>query len=94
MRVSTLLVAAAVSLAGAALADAGEQKLRVICLGAHPDDCELRAGGVAALWAAQGHRVKFVSVTNGDIGHWRQSGPGPAPAARGGSGRPGAGHYH
>jgi LmbE family N-acetylglucosaminyl deacetylase len=49
-------------------------KVRVICFGAHPDDCELKAGGVAALWAAQGHHVKFVSVTNGDIGHWRDAG--------------------
>jgi LmbE family N-acetylglucosaminyl deacetylase len=49
-------------------------KLRIICFGAHPDDCELKAGGVAAMWAAQGHHVKFVSVTNGDIGHWREAG--------------------
>jgi LmbE family N-acetylglucosaminyl deacetylase len=49
-------------------------KLRIICFGAHPDDCEIRASGVAALWAAQGHHVKFVSVTNGDIGHWRDAG--------------------
>ena len=49
-------------------------KLRIICFGAHPDDCEIRAGGVAALWAAKGHHVKFVSVTNGDIGHWRDAG--------------------
>jgi LmbE family N-acetylglucosaminyl deacetylase len=73
--VSTLFVAAALSLSGAALVDAGEQKLHIICFGAHPDDCELKAGGAAALWAAAGHRVKFVSVTNGDIGHWRESGP-------------------
>jgi LmbE family N-acetylglucosaminyl deacetylase len=49
-------------------------KLRIICFGAHPDDCELQAGGTAALWAAKGHHVKFVSVTNGDIGHWRDAG--------------------
>jgi LmbE family N-acetylglucosaminyl deacetylase len=49
-------------------------KLRIICFGAHPDDCELQAGGVGALWAAKGHHVKFVSVTNGDIGHWREAG--------------------
>src|ERR1700744_4763105 len=49
-------------------------KLRIICFGAHPDDCELKVGGTAALWAAQGHHVKFVSVTNGDIGHWREAG--------------------
>ena len=49
-------------------------KLRIICFGAHPDDCELRAGGVAAMWAERGHHVLFVSVSNGDIGHWRESG--------------------
>lgn len=49
-------------------------KLRILCFGAHPDDCELKAGGVAALWAAKGHHVKFVSTTNGDIGHWREAG--------------------
>jgi LmbE family N-acetylglucosaminyl deacetylase len=53
---------------------ADDGKLRIICFGAHPDDCELRAGGVAAKWAAQGHHVKFVSVTNGDIGHWQMAG--------------------
>ena len=60
------------SLSAAPAPDDG--KLRVICFGAHPDDCELQAGGVAAMWAAKGHRVKFVSVTNGDIGHWREAG--------------------
>jgi len=49
-------------------------KLRIIVFGAHPDDCEIRAGGVAAMWAAQGHHVELVSVTNGDIGHWRAAG--------------------
>jgi len=49
-------------------------KLRIICFGAHPDDCEIKAGGVGMLWAVQGHHVKFVSVTNGDIGHWRMAG--------------------
>lgn len=44
-------------------------KLRIIVFGAHPDDCEIKAGGAAAMWAAQGHHVKFVSTTNGDIGH-------------------------
>src|SRR5262245_14211857 len=54
---------------------ADDGKPRIICFGAHPDDCELKVGGTAAMWAAQGHYVKFVSVTNGDIGHWRDSGP-------------------
>jgi N-acetylglucosamine malate deacetylase 1 len=51
-----------------------DRKLRIIVFGAHPDDTELKAGGTAAKWAKQGHRVKLVSVTNGDIGHWRMKG--------------------
>jgi len=51
-----------------------DKQLRIICFGAHPDDAEISAGGAAALWVAQGHAVKFVSVTNGDIGHWREAG--------------------
>lgn len=51
-----------------------EPKLRIIVFGAHPDDAELKAGGTAAKWAKAGHAVKMVSVTNGDIGHWREAG--------------------
>lgn len=54
--------------------DSEDGKLRIICFGGHPDDNEFRAGGVATMWAAQGHHVKFVSVTNGDIGHWGMAG--------------------
>jgi LmbE family N-acetylglucosaminyl deacetylase len=56
----------------AALPDDG--KLRIIVFGAHPDDAEYRCGGTAAKWAALGHHVKLVSVTNGDIGHWNMAG--------------------
>jgi LmbE family N-acetylglucosaminyl deacetylase len=49
-------------------------KPRIIVFGAHPDDCELDAGGTAARWAKLGHAVKFVSVTNGDIGHHELAG--------------------
>ena len=49
-------------------------KLRIIVFGAHPDDAEFKAGGTAILWAKQGHHVKLVSVTNGDIGHWQMAG--------------------
>jgi LmbE family N-acetylglucosaminyl deacetylase len=48
--------------------------LRIIAFGAHPDDAELKAGGVAALWAAAGHKVKFVATTNGDVGHFAMAG--------------------
>ena len=59
--------------AGAAKPD-NPGTLRIIAFGAHPDDCEIKAGGAAAMWAAQGHKVKFVSTTNGDIGHWKEAG--------------------
>lgn len=49
-------------------------KLRILVFGAHPDDAEFKAGGVAAMWAAQGHHAKLVSVTNGDLGHYTLSG--------------------
>jgi LmbE family N-acetylglucosaminyl deacetylase len=65
------LASAALAADGAA---PGDGKLRIIVFGAHPDDCEIRAGGTACLWAKQGHHVKFVSATNGDVGHWQMSG--------------------
>src|SRR5689334_7424928 len=49
-------------------------KLRIIIFGAHPDDAEYRGAGVAMKWAKQGHHVKLVSATNGDIGHWQMAG--------------------
>jgi LmbE family N-acetylglucosaminyl deacetylase len=48
--------------------------VRVICFGAHPDDCEYTAGGVAAKWSAAGHAVKFVACTNGEVGHFAMAG--------------------
>ncbi len=51
-----------------------ERKLNIIAFGAHPDDCDQGAGGVAAKYAALGHKVRFVSVTNGDAGHQTQGG--------------------
>ena len=48
---------------------AQDGKIRVIAFGAHPDDCDIRVGGTAALWAQMGHAVKFVACTNGDAGH-------------------------
>jgi LmbE family N-acetylglucosaminyl deacetylase len=44
-------------------------KIRIILIGAHPDDCDEDGGGTAALFAQMGYAVKFVSVTNGDAGH-------------------------
>jgi len=60
---------------GISFAQTGEnEQLRIIAFGAHPDDCEINAGGVAAMWAAQGHAFRCVSLTNGDIGHFGMSG--------------------
>jgi N-acetylglucosamine malate deacetylase 1 len=72
MKIAKLLCSIAVGFAFLCTASAAE--LRIICFGAHPDDCELQAAGTAAMWAGKGHKVKFVSVTNGDIGHWREAG--------------------
>jgi len=47
--------------------------VRVLCIGAHPDDCEIGFGGTAAKLAAAGHPVKFVSMTDGSAGHFRHS---------------------
>ena len=58
-------------------ADAAAQPkrvLRIIAFGAHPDDAEFQLGGCAIKWAQLGHKVKLVSVTNGDIGHWKMAG--------------------
>ena len=77
MKKSVLVIAVAVlcTAAGTVVpAQAQNTPLRIIAFGAHPDDNELRLAGTAAKWAALGHQVKFVAVTNGDIGHWREAG--------------------
>jgi N-acetylglucosamine malate deacetylase 1 len=55
--------------------------LRILAIGAHPDDCEWACGGTAAKWAALGHKVRFVSLTNGEVGHWDKKQVG-APLAK------------
>jgi LmbE family N-acetylglucosaminyl deacetylase len=68
MKTLALLIAGITALA------AQDGKIRVIAFGAHPDDCDIRAAGTAALFAKMGYAVKFVSVTNGDAGHQSMSG--------------------
>src|SRR3954470_18140282 len=51
------------------------EPLRLLILGAHPDDADFAAGGTAALYRALGHEVKMVSLTNGDKGHHLTPGP-------------------
>jgi LmbE family N-acetylglucosaminyl deacetylase len=75
MRIRPLVLLAALFASGSLAASAaGDGKLHIIVFGAHPDDAEYKAGGTAAKWAQAGHQVKLVSVTNGDVGHWREAG--------------------
>lgn len=52
------------------------QQIKVVVIGAHPDDCDLGVGGLAAHYVALGHKVKFVALTTGDKGH-QEMGGGP-----------------
>jgi len=54
--------------------EASDAPVRVLFIGAHPDDCDVKAAGTAALMAEAGHAVKFVSLTNGDAGHYEMGG--------------------
>jgi LmbE family N-acetylglucosaminyl deacetylase len=58
----------------ASILHAQNKPLRVIMIGAHPDDCDQKGGGTAILLARMGYAVKFVSVTNGDAGHQSMGG--------------------
>jgi LmbE family N-acetylglucosaminyl deacetylase len=69
-----ILFPVAMLLLGASWVEAQNEPVRVIAFGAHPDDCDLKAGGLAAKFTALGHKVKFVSLTNGDAGHQSQGG--------------------
>ena len=51
--------------------NAQEKPLNVVVFGAHPDDCDIDAGGTAIKFVQMGHRVMFVSLCNGDAGHYK-----------------------
>ncbi len=51
-----------------------QEKLNIIAIGAHPDDCDYKFGGTAALFAKMGHNVKFLALTSGDAGHQTEGG--------------------
>ncbi|MAC92247.1 MAG: GlcNAc-PI de-N-acetylase [Flavobacteriaceae bacterium] len=51
-----------------------QRKLNIIAIGAHPDDCDSKFGGTAALFAKMGHNVKFLALTSGDAGHQSEGG--------------------
>jgi len=64
LALNILLLATSVS-----FAQSNAEKIRIIMIGAHPDDCDQGGGGTAILLASIGYAVKFISVTNGDAGH-------------------------
>ncbi|WP_336799759.1 PIG-L deacetylase family protein [Kaistia sp. MMO-174] len=47
--------------------------LKVIVVKAHPDEAELYAGGTCARLADKGAAIKFLSLTNGDAGHYEMA---------------------
>ncbi len=47
--------------------------LKVLVIGAHPDDCE-SSGGIALRFVRAGHSVKFLCATNGFSGHQERMG--------------------
>ncbi|MGQ7870396.1 PIG-L deacetylase family protein [Sunxiuqinia sp. sy24] len=51
-----------------------QEKIKLVVIGAHPDDCDIDAGGTAIQFARMGHQVLFVSLTNGDAGHYEKGG--------------------
>lgn len=48
--------------------------MKIMAIGAHPDDCEIKCGGSALKLVRAGHTVRFVSATNGEKGHHKQEG--------------------
>ncbi len=46
-----------------------KKEIRAMMIGAHPDDCDFRCGGLAVKYAQLGHKVKFLSMCDGSGGH-------------------------
>lgn len=62
------------SLTLAFFTQAQHSKINVVVIGAHPDDADVDVGGTAYQFAQMGHNVLFVSLTNGDAGHFSKGG--------------------
>ena len=68
-RVVTILIAF-LTMSGTGIC---QDKLKVMVIFAHPDEGEIYAGGITALYTQLGHEVKFMSLTNGDAGHYEMN---------------------
>lgn len=44
-------------------------KLNVLFVGAHPDDADIQFGGTAIKYVHLGHKVSYLTLTNGNAGH-------------------------
>lgn len=44
-------------------------KMKILMIGAHPDDCEFRCSGLASMYVKAGHQVRFLSMCDGSGGH-------------------------
>lgn len=53
-----------------------DMPLRLLILGAHPDDADYFGGGTATLYRQLGHDVRMVSLTDGGAGHHEMAGLG------------------
>jgi LmbE family N-acetylglucosaminyl deacetylase len=56
-----------------AAAQDNPSQLKILVIGAHPDDAD-QIGGLIAKYAEAGHQVKMISMTNGDAGHHEMGG--------------------
>ncbi len=61
-------------LAGSIFSFSQQKSINVVVIGAHPDDADGKAGGTAIKLSEIGHKVLFVSLTNGDAGHQSMGG--------------------
>jgi LmbE family N-acetylglucosaminyl deacetylase len=51
-----------------------KKKYKIMAIGAHPDDCDFSICGIAYKLAVQGNSVHFLSMTNGNAGHYKMNG--------------------
>jgi LmbE family N-acetylglucosaminyl deacetylase len=61
------------SVAPATLSGETDEKLNILVIGAHPDDPE-KVGGTMAKLVMLGHKVRLLSLTNGNAGHQTMGG--------------------
>ncbi len=74
MSILKIILLFLLSITSVNFAFAQNQKLNILVIGGHPDDADGTTGGTAIKFARLGHNVLFVSLTNGDAGHYNTGG--------------------